>query len=70
MMSVTGGLIGILICIGSSYVVRFIAGWPIYIEPWTILMSFAVCTFTGVFFGWYPAKKAAMLDPIEAIRYE
>ncbi len=70
MMSVTGGLIGILIGIGSSYVVRFIAGWPIYIEPWTILMSFAVCTFTGVFFGWYPAKKAAMLDPIEAIRYE
>ncbi len=69
-MSVTGGLIGILIGIGSSYVVRFIAGWPIYIEPWTILMSFAVCTFTGVFFGWYPAKKAAMLDPIEAIRYE
>lgn len=47
MMSVTGGLIGILIGIGSSYVVRFIAGWPIYIEPWTILMSFAVCTFTG-----------------------
>lgn len=70
MMSVTGGLIGILIGIGSSYVVRFIAGWPIYIEPWTILMSFVVCTFTGVFFGWYPAKKAAMLDPIEAIRYE
>lgn len=40
------------------------------IEPWSIIMSFAVCTFTGVFFGWYPAKKAARLDPIEAIRYE
>ena len=47
-----------------------LAHWPIYIEVWTIIRSFAVCTFTGVFFGWYPAKKAARLDPIEAIRYE
>lgn len=47
-----------------------LAHWPIAIEPWTIIMSFAVCTFTGVFFGWYPAKKAAQLDPIEALRYE
>lgn len=70
MMSVTGGVIGIILGVGASYAVKFIANWPIYIEPWTILMSFAVCTFTGVFFGWYPAKKAAMLDPIEAIRYE
>jgi len=70
MMSVTGGLIGIILGVGASYAVKLIANWPIYIEPWTILMSFAVCTFTGVFFGWYPAKKAAMLDPIEAIRYE
>lgn len=70
MMSVTGGVIGIILGVGASYAVKLIAGWPIYIEPWTILMSFAVCTFTGVFFGWYLAKKAAMLDPIEAIRYE
>ena len=70
MMSVTGGIIGIIIGIGASYAVKMVAGWPIYIEPWTILMSFAVCSVTGVFFGWYPAKKAAMLDPIEAIRYE
>lgn len=70
MMSVTGGIIGIILGVGASYAVKLIANWPIYIEPWTILMSFAVCTFTGVFFGWYPAKKAAMLDPIEAIRYE
>ena len=70
MMSVTGGVIGIILGVGASYAVKLIAGWPIYIEPWTILMSFAVCTFTGVFFGWYPAKKAAMLDPIEAIRYD
>lgn len=51
MMSVTGGVIGIILGVGASYAVKLIAGWPIYIEPWTILMSFAVCTFTGVFFG-------------------
>lgn len=70
MLSVTGGIIGVLLGVGSSYAVKMLAHWPIYIQIWSIVMSFAVCTFTGVFFGWYPAKKAAKLDPIEAIRYE
>ena len=70
LLSVTGGIIGVLIGIGASYAVKQLAHWPIYIQLWSIVMSFAVCTFTGVFFGWYPAKKAAKLDPIEAIRYE
>lgn len=70
MLSVTGGVIGVLLGFGASYAIKALAHWPISIEPWTIVMSFAVCTFTGVFFGWYPAKKAADLDPIEAIRYE
>lgn len=70
LLSVTGGLIGVLLGVGASFAVKALAHWPIYIELWTIFMSFAVCTFTGVFFGWYPAKKAAQLDPIEAIRYE
>lgn len=70
LLSVTGGLIGVVIGVGSSYAIKFIAHWPVYIQPWSIIMSFAVCTFTGVFFGWYPAKKAAQLDPIEALRYE
>ena len=70
MLSVTGGLVGVILGIGASYAVKMLAHWPIYIEVWTIIMSFAVCTFTGVFFGWYPAKKAARLDPIAAIRYE
>ena len=70
LLSVTGGIIGVIIGVGSSYAIKFIAHWPIYIQPWSIIMSFAVCTFTGVFFGWYPAKKAAQLDPIEALRYE
>lgn len=70
LLSVTGGIIGVIIGVGSSYAIKFVAHWPINIQPWSIVMSFAVCTFTGVFFGWYPAKKAAQLDPIEALRYE
>ncbi|WP_455253786.1 ABC transporter permease [Prevotella melaninogenica] len=70
LLSVTGGIIGVIVGISGAYAVKTFAHWPIEIQPWTIVMSFAVCTFTGVFFGWYPAKKAAQLDPIEAIRYE
>ncbi len=70
LLSVTGGIIGVILGISLSYAVNAFANWPIYIQPWSIVMSFAVCTLTGVFFGWYPAKKAARLDPIEAIRYE
>ena len=70
LLSVTGGIIGVLLGVGLSYAIKTFAQWPIFIQPWSIVMSFAVCTLTGVFFGWYPAKKAARLDPIEAIRYE
>lgn len=70
LISVTGGLIGVLLGVGASLLVNVIARFPIYIQPWSVFLSFAVCTITGVFFGWYPAKKAAQLDPIEAIRYE
>ncbi len=70
LISVTGGLIGVFVGIAASFAVKMLAGWPIYVQVWSILISFAVCTATGIFFGWYPAKKAANLDPIEAIRYE
>ena len=70
LLSVTGGIIGVLLGVGISYSIKLLANWPIYIQMWSIVLSFAVCTFTGIFFGWYPAKKAAHLDPIEAIRYE
>ena len=70
LISVTGGLIGVLMGVGSALLVNQVAHFPIYIQPWSVILSFAVCTVTGVFFGWYPAKKAADLDPIEAIRYE
>lgn len=70
LLSVSGGIIGVIAGFVASYCIKTFAHWPIAIEAWTIVMSFAVCTFTGVFFGWYPAKKAAELDPIEALRYE
>lgn len=70
LISVTGGLIGVVFGVGAAVVVNVAAAFPIYIQPWSVFLSFAVCTLTGVFFGWYPARKAAMLDPIEAIRYE
>ena len=70
LISITGGLIGVIVGCGASVVVKNVAHWPIYIQAWSVFLSFAVCTVTGVFFGWYPAKKAAQLDPIEAIRYE
>ena len=70
LISVTGGLIGVVFGVGTALVVNGVAHFPIYIQPWSVVLSFAVCTVTGVFFGWYPAKKAAQLDPIEAIRYE
>mgnify|MGYP000574068850 FL=1 len=70
LISVTGGLIGVVFGVGAALVVNGVAHFPIFIQPWSVILSFAVCTVTGVFFGWYPAKKAADLDPIEAIRYE
>ena len=70
LISITGGLIGVLFGCGASLLIKNFAHWPIFIQPWSVLLSFIVCTFTGVFFGWYPAKKAADLDPIEALRYE
>ncbi|MBQ6310531.1 MAG: ABC transporter permease [Bacteroidales bacterium] len=70
MISITGGIIGVLFGVGAAYGVKMFAGWPIAIQPMSVVLSFAVCSITGIFFGWYPAKKAANLDPIEAIRYE
>ncbi len=69
-ISITGGIIGILFGAGASLAVKFLLNWPVSIQSYSVVLSFVVCTVTGVFFGWYPAKKAAALDPIEALRYE
>jgi putative ABC transport system permease protein len=70
MISITGGIIGVIIGAILAYLAGMLVGFSATIQPWTVGLAFSVCTFTGVFFGWYPAKKAAQLDPIEAIRYE
>ena len=69
-ISITGGLIGVRLGCGSAWVVNVLFHWPVQIQIFSVILSFVVCTVTGVFFGWYPAKKASNLDPIEALRYE
>lgn len=70
LLSVLGGIIGILFGVLIAKVVATMMGWPTGIMPQAILLAFTVCTVIGVFFGWYPARKAASLDPIDALRYE
>jgi putative ABC transport system permease protein len=70
LLSITGGLIGILLGIVASKIIGSAMSWPMVILPGSEILSFAVCTIIGIFFGWYPAKKASNLDPIDALRYE
>lgn len=69
-ISVTGGLLGILLGAGATWMISLIAHWPVQIDPSSVVLSFVVCTLIGIIFGFYPAAKASNLDPIEAIRYE
>lgn len=70
MISLLGGLIGILLGVVATEVVKLFLNWPMSITFTSVAVSFGVCFATGVFFGWYPAKKASRLDPIDALRFE
>ncbi|MCB0502904.1 MAG: ABC transporter permease [Bacteroidetes bacterium] len=70
LISITGGIIGVALGIGSTIFIEKFLQWPTSIAVYSIIVSFAVCAITGIFFGWYPARKAAALDPITALRYE
>ena len=70
MISLLGGLIGILIGVVATESVKIFLNWPMNITISSVVVSFGVCFATGVFFGWYPARKASRLDPIDALRFE
>ena len=70
LLSVFGGVIGISLGIGATQILASIMNWPVVITTLSVVMAFVVCSAIGIFFGWYPAKKAAGLNPIDALRYE
>ena len=70
LISITGGLIGVTLGITASRLVNVFLSWPTLVTESSIVLSFLICSITGVFFGYYPAQKASRLDPIEALRYE
>lgn len=70
LISITGGVIGVVVGVSAAKLVTLFLAWPTLVSQSSIILSFIVCAVTGVFFGYYPAQKASRLDPIEALRYE
>ena len=69
-MTVSGGFIGIILGIGISLILSYFAGWSVITSPLSVVLATAFSALTGIFFGLWPAKKAAALKPVEALRYE
>jgi putative ABC transport system permease protein len=69
-ISLAGGIIGILFGVGASRLVALLAKWPISFMPSSIVLAFVFSALVGVFFGFYPARRASLLEPIDALRYE
>ena len=69
-LSITGGLIGVVLGVAASRIIASTAGWPVSIGAGVVALAFGVAALIGIFFGFYPARRAAGLDPIEALRYE
>ncbi len=70
MISITGGVLGVILGLSATVFIEEFLNWPTSVALYSIIISFAVCAITGIFFGWYPARKASALDPITALRYE
>jgi putative ABC transport system permease protein len=70
LISIIGGVIGIFVGLGASKLIGILMKWPVVVLPASVVISFLVCTVIGIFFGWYPARKAASLNPIDALHYE
>ncbi|MBI5204870.1 MAG: ABC transporter permease, partial [Nitrospirae bacterium] len=69
-LSFIGGVIGIIAGISTSHILAVFAGWTTIVSPLSILLAFGFSGLVGIFFGFYPAYKASLLDPIDALRYE
>jgi putative ABC transport system permease protein len=69
-LSLAGGALGVALGMGSATVVTHVARWPTMIQPASVALAFGFATAIGLFFGYYPALRAAALDPVEALRYE
>jgi putative ABC transport system permease protein len=69
-LSLIGGIIGIIIGITSSHIISTVAGWSTIVSALSIIMAFGFSGLVGIFFGFYPAYKASLLNPIDALRYE
>jgi putative ABC transport system permease protein len=70
MISLTGAFLGIALGYGGSWMAKHFFMLPSSVPLWSVGLSFSVCAFIGIFFGYVPARKAARMDPIEALRYE